>query len=185
MVRQACLLILLCVLAAARAEPPGAVPVGPDLTAADLADALRVETNRVRRDYGLAPLQASRALEAAAADQASYMALMQQAGHGNVFRGQATVLDRVLRHGLRPVSVSENVAAKPARSEGTPLSSAALAARLVAAWLDSPGHRANLLDPRATHLGCAAHIARVLGRADYVFGVQVFARLPPESPVAR
>ena len=44
-------------------------------------------------------------------------------------------------------------------------------------WLESPGHRRNLLSRDVTQLGCAARWARVPVGPPRVSAVQVFARL--------
>lgn len=45
--------------------------------------------------------------------------------------------------------------------------------RMMAMWLASPGHRANIMNPRSTHLGVAA-ARTATGRT---YGTQVFLRL--------
>jgi uncharacterized protein YkwD len=54
-----------------------------------------------------------------------------------------------------------------------------LAARLVAAWMESPGHRENLLHPQLNHAGSATRIVRDPQRRWWVYAVQVFARHDP------
>ncbi len=172
-------------LPASHADAPrrtAAAWIGGEVTPSRLAAALLAETNRVRREHGCRPLRPLPELSAAAEDQAAYMALMLHAGHHNVLLGQSDVLDRVIRHGLRPPTVAENVAAQPAAIGGKPMSSAEIAAELVASWMESPGHRANLLNRRFTHLGCAARLAPAMGQVTYVFGAQVFSTLPREKP---
>jgi uncharacterized protein YkwD len=144
-----------------------------------LARAIFEETNRVRLDHGLPPLAALSALDAAAGEQASYMALICRAEHANPFPGEHTVTERVAHEGLLGSRVGENAimmpAQRPADSARRDYTYAALADYLVAQWMDSPAHRANLLDPRYTHLGCAARIARgVLPGNRSVFATQVF-----------
>lgn len=149
----------------------------PAITPAGLTAALLAETNRVRREHGCRPLRPMRELNAAADDQATYMALTLHAAHANVLYGQATVLERVHRHGLEPAMVAENVASQPAARDAGPSACAVIAAGLVEAWMNSPGHRANLLNRDFTHLGCAARIAPGFADTEYVFGAQVFSRL--------
>ncbi len=43
-------------------------------------------------------------------------------------------------------------------------------------WLESPGHRVNLLSRDVTPLGCATRLVRVPVGPPRVFAVQVFAR---------
>lgn len=52
----------------------------------------------------------------------------------------------------------------------------ALAQVFVREWLESPGHRVNLLSRDVTPLGCAARLVRVPVGPPRVFAVQVFAR---------
>jgi uncharacterized protein YkwD len=133
------------------------------------------ETNRVRKTNGCHPLKSQRDLNAAAEDQASYMALRLTATHNNAFYGQMDVVARARRHGFVSRSVAENVASIPLRQGESRSASAAIAKELVDAWLRSPGHRANLLNQTFTHLGCAARIAPGMGGREYVFAVQVFS----------
>lgn len=46
---------------------------------------------------------------------------------------------------------------------------------------ESPGHRANMLDARFTHLGIAA----VKGQKGYLWITQVFGQVPPKAPPAK
>jgi uncharacterized protein YkwD len=52
-----------------------------------------------------------------------------------------------------------------------------LAAKFVQAWLDSPPHRDNLLNPNFTHLGCAVNTGTGPAAVMFVYSTQVFARL--------
>lgn len=180
----ACSVVLALLAPSAPAEEPAAAPepapvLRTSATPAQLEAAIFAETNRVRRVHHCRPLRPLRELAAAAADQASYMALMHRAEHQNVLRDQNDVLERVLRHGLRPAEVAENVASQPAVHDGRAATAEEMAASLVDAWMHSPGHRENLLSRKFTHLGCAARVVAALGRTEFVFGAQVFASLPP------
>ncbi|MDB6094953.1 MAG: SCP-like extracellular [Verrucomicrobia bacterium] len=152
-----------------------------EITPARLSAALFLETNRVRRAHGCQPLRPLPELAAAADDQATYMALTLHAVHESGFYRQRTVVDRVQRRGLKPAAVAENVASQPALRDGQPADCSSIAASLVEAWMNSPGHRANLLNREFTHVGCAARLAPGFGHIEYVFGAQVFSKiLPPE-----
>jgi uncharacterized protein YkwD len=158
----------------------GATPaVEANVTPAGLTAALLAETNRVRLEHGCRPLRPLPELNAAAADQAAFMALTLHAMHGNPLRGEATALERVRRHGLAAVIVAENVASQPVDPAAGPFVCAAIAVGLVESWMNSPGHRANLLNHNFTHIGCAARIAPGFGPTEYVFGAQVFSTVPP------
>lgn len=52
-----------------------------------------------------------------------------------------------------------------------------LAVMFVRAWLDSPAHRENLLNPNFTHLGCAAETGLGPAAVIHIYSTQVFGRL--------
>ncbi len=137
---------------------------------ARLAAAIFAETNRVRKEHRRRALRALPGLATAAEEQAAYMALVLRATHTNVRAEAADAVARVERAGLLPRVVAENVATltRDGKNEEQ------LAAALVAAWMQSPGHRANLLNDQMTHLGCAARFARLASGSEAVFSVQVF-----------
>ena len=142
-----------------------------------LAAALLVETNRVRRLHHLPPLRARRELEAAADDQAAFLALTLSAQHSSPLRGQETPYDRVRRRGFDPAHVAENVVSTSlAADDEEPQTVEAIAALLVELWMNSPGHRANILSRDLTQFGGAVRFARFLGKRWCAFGVQVFAK---------
>ncbi|WP_298461455.1 CAP domain-containing protein [uncultured Cellulomonas sp.] len=116
-------------------DPASPGDVGTDDPQA-YADALFAGTNRVRADEGLPALTSSAcALEAATG------------------RAQALVGDPGLEHApMDPVLA----ACAPATRAAENLSRAsASAGAVVDAWMDSPGHRANLLSAEVTELGVA------------------------------
>jgi uncharacterized protein YkwD len=76
--------------------------------------------------------------------------------------------------------LAENVASFPVGREARPPAVAEIAATLVEQWMNSPGHRANLLSPGFTQFGGAVRITRVLGDQWCAFGVQLFFK-PPSS----
>lgn len=145
----------------------------------ELSRALLAETNRVRRIYHVRSLRPRDELQAAAVDQSAFMALRMQAQHGSLLVGQADVRERVLRHGLLDAVVAENVVATPLPADAASLPAQEIAAMLVAQWMDSPGHRATLLDPRLTHFGGAVRFVR-FGKQWTAYGTQVFQIAPPK-----
>ncbi len=84
----------------------------------------------------------SPALQAAAEDHAEYLSRTGNLGHDGA--GGSTVSDRVRRAGFRSCLTAENVA------RGQPD-----VRSVVAAWMDSPRHRANIVNPQMTHYGMA------------------------------
>jgi uncharacterized protein YkwD len=162
-----------------------AAPERPRFTHAEFAAALLAETNRVRAKHGRRPFKAHSDLEAAADDQAVFMAMAVTAQHTSPIRRQHTPADRVRRHGLEMegAKLAENVASFPVGREIDPPPVAEIAATLVEQWMNSPGHRANLLSRDFTHFGGAVRLSRVLGNQWCAFGVQVFFK--PRDPFGR
>lgn len=156
-------------------------PIAPEnFDAAKLGAAISAESNRMRQEHKRPRLQVRAELLAAAEDQAATMALRLRPSHDGPFAGRGTAWERVKRTGLAVEVVTENVAAISLPSEASEETWAdtyeALAAVFVREWLESPGHRRNLLSREVTQLGCAARIARVPVGPPRVFAVQVFAR---------
>ena len=155
------------------AIPRGSQVVELDsFNAARLASAVFAESNRVRAAHHRRRLASDPRLETAANDQAAFMAMVLRSTHENFLAKSRTPLDRVLRAGLRPQRVAENVAMMSTHRR----SYAELAVVLVQAWMDSPGHRANLLSREVTHFACAARVARMVNGDEVVFATQVFVR---------
>jgi uncharacterized protein YkwD len=97
-------------------------------------------TNEARSARGLPPLLTSTALTDAAVSQAQYTAASGRLTHRSA--GGSTVMDRIKARGFDACLAAENLAA--GQSD---------AAEVTAGWLTSPGHRSNMLIPRATHYG--------------------------------
>ena len=162
---------------------PGSTPT--HFTREEFATALLVESNRVRQLHGRRPLKARAQLGAAADDQAAFMVLLLTVQHTSPIKGQGTPAERVQRHGVETEGtlLAENVASVPLSHEAEPPSAAEIAAILVEQWMNSPGHRANLLNRNFTEFGGAVRVAYVFGRTWYAFGAQLFYR--PRDPFAR
>jgi uncharacterized protein YkwD len=151
--------------------PPGDRPVSLDAYDRGLLSTeIYRETNRVRRANGFAPLRRLPELDEAADEQAMHMAMTLVAEHRNPIPGELTVADRVARTGLRMKKVEENPPGSPQRD----YTYAGLASSIVQSWMDSPGHRLNLLDPDVTSIGCSARLAHELAADQRVFAIQVF-----------
>jgi uncharacterized protein YkwD len=151
-----------------------------DFDHALLSTAIFRESNRVRVEHGSPPLAHLDALDAAADEQATYLALSLSVGHSNPFPRERNAGDRVIHEGLDPSKVGENVIMMPAtRAPDSPggYTYASYAAFLVEGWMNSPEHRETLLARRFTHLGCAARLAHGFRPGDQrVFAVQEFFR---------
>jgi uncharacterized protein YkwD len=168
-------------------DPEGRVASLEGFDHALLGRAMFEETNRVRAANGVRPLAPSAPLDAAADDQASWMALVFRAQHDNPIPGEHDALERAEHAGLAALRVGENAIMVPLRPPaGSPQADytyRALAAYIVDSWMGSPAHRANLLDPGYRHLGCAARAAHgVLPGDQRVFATQVFFLGNPKEP---
>lgn len=162
-----------------------------------LAAAIFHETNRVRSQLGLKPFRGDEPLDSAAETQADIGSLFRPPSHTNPFLFIATPVDRVRQAGLDPSLVAENIALISVFNipSGTGLfqlkddprfrdvrtgepaglhTYRSYAVNVVEEWMNSPGHRANIVNPRFQFLGCAVRETKSLTGIDMVFAVQVF-----------
>jgi uncharacterized protein YkwD len=124
-----------------------------------LVDDVVALTNAARAQEGLAPLQPNEALMRSAQDYAVVMAPGDCFAHDcPPFPSQK---DRIAQAGYGPWRrIGENIAAGDRTAEG-----------VVNGWLQSPGHRANILKPEFTEIGVG--VATGDG-AYHIYWVQVF-----------
>ncbi|MES2392107.1 MAG: CAP domain-containing protein [Acidobacteriota bacterium] len=113
--------------------------------------------NAEREQRGLPMLRWDDALYHAAERHAHEMAARRSISHQ--YEGEAGLGDRARVAGARFSMVAENVAEAPS------------AVRIHDAWMQSPGHRANLLDGRANSVGIS-----VLERDGQLYAVEDFDR---------
>ena len=123
----------------------------PDIPAAEAA--IIEMTNSVRAREKLAPVAADKALTIAARAYAAYLAKNNAFSHTADGKQPA---DRAKAAGYDHCQIAENLALS-ADSRG--FEARALAKQTIEGWLNSPGHRANLLAPYVTQIGVA--VARV------------------------
>jgi len=109
----------------------------PQSSAADVT--LFNAANRDRAEAGLPPLKWDDALASAAHQHALLMAKANTLSHQ--FPGESPMQDRARQAGARFTMVAENVAQGPS------------VAGLHTQWMNSPPHRANLLDPQLNAIG--------------------------------
>lgn len=102
-----------------------------------------------------APLTLSKALFEAAREHAQDMARRAYFDHRAADGSQPK--DRVRRAGYRPRLTGENIAFAPETAE-----------EVVAGWLDSPGHCANIMDARFSQMGVAVAKGRERGHFYWV-----------------
>lgn len=166
-----------------------------------MAVAIFHATNRVREQLGLTPFVHLPALDRAADQKASIGILQGQLTHENPLPLTATPADRVRAAGVDYRAVAENIAQQSlfdlppgvtevgvrrrgGRNEFYRVDTkqpvqlqtyATFADNVVRAWMNSPGHRANLVNPEFSALGCAARPMRSpVSRQEQLYAVQVF-----------
>lgn len=101
------------------------------------------------------PLSVSKQLNEAAADHARDMARRKYFDHRGKDGSQPK--DRVLRTGYQPRLTGENIAFGPESAE-----------EVIAGLLASPGHCANIMDPRFRHIGVGFGVGRGRGQIYWV-----------------
>ena len=138
----------------------GAWPQSAAPAAAGIEQELFRLTNRDRGAAGLPGLQWNEWLAEAALKHAEEMARHRTLSHQ--FPGEPGLRDRIAATELRSNSEGENVAL------GTG------AAQMQDDWMHSPGHRANILDPKFNAIGIA-----VVRRGDQLYAVADFAHALP------
>ncbi|HEY9067720.1 MAG TPA: CAP domain-containing protein [Burkholderiaceae bacterium] len=124
-------------------------------------------SNAFRNGQGVAPLAVNDQLAAAAHAFAGFMARTGRYGHEADGRQPTR---RAQAQGYAWCLVAENIAMQYS-SNG--FATGELAQRFVRGWIESPGHRRNLLDGAATETGVAVARSPTDGR---YYAVQMFAR---------
>jgi uncharacterized protein YkwD len=139
------------------------------LSQADLTVELLRLTNETRRQHGLQPLTVHLSLQMAALSHAQEMRDLQYFSHASPTPGRGTSRQRIQLYGCNPVFVAENIFECSGYDIG-------LVPRFAAqAFLQSPEHRENLLNPSVTHMGIG-----LVARDGCVSVSQVFASLKPK-----
>lgn len=125
-------------------------PVKPEnLDIALLEAAIFYETNRQRVANGVDQLQYDASLHACARNHSVDMVEHNFFSHTSVVEGKTRMSDRLARVGYTNCTSGENILYSPVKE-----SYAATAKYLVGeVWMNSPGHRQNILKAEYTHLG--------------------------------
>jgi uncharacterized protein YkwD len=104
-------------------------------------------SNLERQTHGAPPLSVDKFLEKAAASHSEEMARLNYFDHTSPTPGRETPDVRIRLAGSNATKTGENLAMFSNFPEPE------LAERAVTGWMNSPGHRRNLLDPSFTHIG--------------------------------
>lgn len=128
-------------------QPVEPVVQQPATSGSALATEVLRLTNQERARQGLAPLAHHTALASAASGHSQEMLDLGYFSHTSPTPGRSGPQDRVRLAGVNPGLVAENI------FQASGYDVAQVAQLAVDNWLQSPGHRRNMLDPSATHLG--------------------------------
>lgn len=104
--------------------------------------------NSERKKAGLNSLSYDSVLQSAARQHSHEMRTLNYFSHTSPVSGLKNPSDRVYRAGISDFVVGENIALHSI--DGGPDT---VAAQLMHQWMNSPGHRANILRPEFTHIG--------------------------------
>lgn len=174
MVRCASRWALALAIAASATVAAAAPERAPQADRARVAELVARQTNAFRAASRLPPLTVSSTLADAAQRFAEHMAGTEQYGHEADGRQPA---ERARAQGYEHCMIAENIALQ---FSTLGFDTEELANRLVEGWVESPGHRRNLLLPQVVDIGVG--VARS-ARTQRYYAVQMFGR--PRSAAAR
>lgn len=119
--------------------------------------ALFYATNAERVKHKLPPFQFSAALTASAFEHSRDMALQDFFSHENPKdAAKRTPWQRMAAHGVAGGTRAENIAMRTVSN----LTYLTYVDMTLKQWMDSSGHRKNILNPKLTAMGCGAHACR-------------------------
>ena len=136
------------------------------------AEEIRAMANQARAQAGVGRLEWDQTLAAAALQHCQRMAAEGPISHQ--YRGEPDLSARAAQAGAHFSVIEENVAIGPS------------ADRIHEEWMESPGHRANLLSPDVDRVGIAVVAARgvLYAVADYSRAVEQLSATQVEARVA-
>jgi uncharacterized protein YkwD len=148
-------------------EEPGS-PAGIDYTEPEAEALIIALVNGQRQQSGLTSLSQDSLLSSLAREHSISMVVNHFFGH------QRYPGERDFSYGMPPGTIrGENIAMIPTRSTipGPYLSLQQVCEWAVSAWMSSPGHRANILEPRYTKTGVGVGFSE---GGDYLYITQIF-----------
>ncbi len=139
-----------------------------------LSAAIFFATNEERAKHKLPPFQTSLALMACAYEHSRDMALENFFSHENPHDpAKHTPWQRMEAKGLKSGERAENIAKRTTNG----LTYMAFADEMVKLWMNSPGHRKNILNRNLLFLGCGAHACNC--PKFHLYATQSFASVVP------
>lgn len=138
----------------------------------DVAEQLLAQANQARAAAGVGPLQWDEALAQAALAHTRRMARETELSHQ--YTGESALEDRAGLAGAHFSLIEENIGL------------ATNSAQLHPGWMNSPGHRRNLLNPAVDHVGIAVIHTRgaYYATQDFARAVEALAPVEVESRIA-
>lgn len=128
-----------------RTEPPAPAAPG-DASVSEVARGVIAAVNGARHARGAGPLTEDAALDRAAREHSQELAARRTLDHQSTSPARQTMTMRIEAAGATWTRAAENLASMTARPADVP-------AGTVRMWLESDGHRANMLEPDYTHTG--------------------------------
>jgi uncharacterized protein YkwD len=159
-----------CTVPIGGSPPTGSAPVPESPTTAAMsgvARAVAAEVNRTRLAHGLAALSGDAALDRAAREHSEELAARRTLDHNSTDPERRTMTMRIEAAGGTWMRAAENLASISGPSSRVP-------PQAVQMWLNSDGHRRNMLSASYTHTGVGVAIDRF--GAWYVTQLYVFPR---------
>ena len=157
------------------ADPPPSITIEPThhddivVTAEEAEKRLLALMNRDRQAAGLPALLWDGRVASVSRAHSEDMRKTKIVAHISPTTGSAA--DRVRVAGIKTALVLENVARAYAIGEAH------------AGLMNSPGHRANVLAPQATHVGIGVVLGEEISGHREIFLTQIFTRIPPKVDV--
>ena len=169
---MACLISAVSIAAGQGPAAPSSENANRPADAPAMAEQLFALANQARTSGGLRPLGWDSALAAAALQHCMRMTAEGPIAHR--YGGEPSLTDRAGRSGAHFSLIEENIAV------------GAYPAQIHQGWMNSPDHRANLLNPDIDRVGIAvvAHGGVIYAVADYSQAVPVLTRVQVEDAFA-
>lgn len=137
-------------------------------------EAIVAAVNEARAEEGLSPLAIDPRLREAARVHSKDMADHGFFSHDSPVKGRAKFTDRIKAQGLKKFgSAGENIAAGPFSG------SSERASGFMEMWMESEGHRANILDSSFSYIGVGVYVTA----SGEVYATQEFTKLGSETAI--
>jgi len=127
-------------------------------------------TNKERAKRKKEILSWNKNLEIAAFNHSKMMAELKFFSHSSKIKKRKEPEDRAKIAGITNPFIAENIAKTPVNSKDTYLS---LSKKIVSQWINSPGHKSNILNKEALELGVGVFIIKE-SEVNYVYATQNF-----------